>query len=489
MTMNLYAFSAADLNPAHDVAAAASASASAIGGAVWHAMAAGVSAVIMTAIKALIYAVMKLITAEILHTTPQFANTKFNPVQPAIFSPVWHVMVMVGIAFAVFILVVGVVSSILKGETGTMLKQLVFGLIAVMAMASPIPPIMAQAIFSLIDFFSKYILTAALSLSSHAGFTSSSTQSAEIAKNAVAMFAVSNPEYPIIFAVIISIAAVLAGVAVWLELIAREAIAYLIMGLFPLALAGMFYKGSARWVRRAVEGLLAVALGQIIIAILFAFAVSSLLAGGKSMSITDFGLFTMFMFLASMGLPIAMRVAPMAFEMGEAAFHASSLAGTARGSTIGKISPTKHGAMLGGKAVGAISGKIRGTGGPGGSGSGSGGAASQKPNAWNSLTERAAQVGEMSADMRSKTNGSGATNPGSTGIKPTGTTQAPTTPEPFTPKRNPTRSKTNGSGTPTARPHTTPTPDPITPIPPSTPEKPFSPRRNPKRFNPPRDSK
>jgi hypothetical protein len=476
--MNIFAASSiiSDLNPIHDVAAAAGASASAIGGAVWHAIAAGVSAVMMTAIKGLIYAVMKLITAEIMHTTPQFAHTKFNPVQPAIFSPVWSVMVRVGIAFAVFILVVGVVSSILKGETGTMLKQLVFGLIAVMAMASPIPPIMAQAIFSLIDFFSRYILTAALALSSHAGFFTSTTQSAQVAKDAVAMFSVSNPEYPVIFIVIIGIFAVLAGIAVWLELIAREAIAYLIMGLFPLALAGMFYKGSARWVRRAVEGLLAVALGQIIIAILFAFAVSSLLVGAQSMSITDFGLFTIFMFLASMGLPIAMRVAPMAFEMGEAAFHASSLASTARGHTTDKISPTRHGAMLGGKAASAVSGKLRGTGGSGGSGT------TTKANAWNSMTERAAQIGEMSADMQSK-----GTNPAPTGINPTGTTQAPTTSEPFAPKRNPTRhNPTPKSSPPIGRSGGTPsTPDPS---PPSTPKiEPFQPRRNPKRFNPPRD--
>ena len=90
----IFALSASDLNPIHDVAAAASASATAIGDATWKALAAGLSAVMMSAIKGLIGDLITAIIAMIQHTTPQFAHTKFNPVQPALFSPVWHVMVI-----------------------------------------------------------------------------------------------------------------------------------------------------------------------------------------------------------------------------------------------------------------------------------------------------------------------------------------------------------------------------------------------------------
>ena len=141
----IFALSVSDLNPIHDVAAAASASAAAIGDATWKALAAGLSAVMMTAIKGLVSGLLKAIITMIQHTSPQFAKTHYSPVQPALFSPVWHVMVIVGIMIAVLIMFVGVISSILKGETGTLFKQLVFGLIAVMAMASPVPRSFAKS--------------------------------------------------------------------------------------------------------------------------------------------------------------------------------------------------------------------------------------------------------------------------------------------------------------------------------------------------------
>lgn len=374
-------------------------------GALWKEIAKGISAAIMAGIKGLISGLIRTIIAMIQHTSPQFAKTHYSPVQPALFSPVWHVMVIVGVSVAVLIMFIGVISSILKGETGLLLKQLAFGLIAVMAMASPVPPLIAQAIFSVIQVFSKFILDAALAQAGHAGFFNSTTQSAIVAYKAVAIFTASNPAISLAFVALIGVFTALAAAAVWFELLAREAIAYLIMGLFPLALAGMFYKGSSRWLRRAVEGLLAVALGQIVIAILFAFAVSSLLLAGPSMSLTNFGLFGVFMFLAALGLPIAMRVAPMAFEFGEAAFHASSLAGSARGAVAAHTTGPAKAALtqrLHAPLVNKISGK---NGKPGG---GSGGGAKASPG--KSLTETIVSAAEIAASAKNGTdtaNGSG----------------------------------------------------------------------------------
>ena len=135
--------------------------------ALWKEIAQGVSAAIMAGIKGLISGLIRTIIAMIEHTSPQFAKTHYSPVQPALFNPVWHVMVIVGISVAVLIMFIGVISSILKGETGVLLKQLAFGLIAVMAMASPVPPLVAQAIFSLIRVFSKFILDSALAQAGH----------------------------------------------------------------------------------------------------------------------------------------------------------------------------------------------------------------------------------------------------------------------------------------------------------------------------------
>lgn len=382
-------------------------------GALWKEIAKGISAAIMAGIKGLISGLIRTIIAMIEHTSPQFAKTHYSPVQPALFNPVWHVMVIVGITCAVLVLFIGVTSSIISGETGTLLKQLAFGLIAVMVMASPVPPLIAQAIFSVIQVFSKFILDSALAQAGHAGFFNSTTQSAIVAYKAVAIFSASNPAISLAFVALIGAATALAAAAVWFELLAREAIAYLIMGLFPLALAGMFYKGSSRWLRRAVEGLLAVALGQIVIAILFAFAVSSLLLAGPTMSLTSFGLFGVFMFLAALGLPIAMRVAPMAFEFGEAAFHASSLAGSARGAVAAHTTGPAKAALtqrLHAPIVNKISGK---NGKPGGGSGGSSGGNSK--TARNSLTENIVSAAEIGSAGKNGTgtgtaNGNGTAN-------------------------------------------------------------------------------
>lgn len=470
------------LNPIHDVTAAASASASAIGDATWKAIASGMSAVIMTAIKGIISGLMRTIIAMIQHTTPQFAKTHYSPVQPALFNPVWHVMVIVGITFAVLIMFIGVISSILKGETGLLLKQLAFGLIAVLFMASPVPPLIAQAIFSVIDVFSRFILDAALAQGGHAGFFKSSGHSALVAKDAVAMFSAANPGISLGFIALVGIFTLLAAAAVWFELLAREAIAYLIMGLFPLALAGVFHKGSSRWLRRAIEGLLAVALGQIVIAILFAFAVSSLLLGGQNMSLTNFGLFAIFMFLASVGLPIAMRVAPMAFEFGEAALHSSSLAQSARGAVAAHTTaPAK--AALTQRVGGALTSKISGKGGAGKGGGGS--SAPKTPR--NSMTEAFAFAGEVGSSINrnngSTTPGSGTGNSGTTGTTTPGTsvkqgvTPGKTTPT-QSPRTNPTRSNQAKHDTPQAPkvnpPHPRPQPRP------GQPQQNFQPRRRPR---------
>lgn len=454
----IFALSLSDLNPVHDAAA--------IGHATWTAIAAGVSAAIMTAIKSLISGLLQAIITMINHTTPEFAKTHYNPVQPALFNPVWHVMVIVGITCAVLIMFIGIISSVVKGETGTLAKQLVYGLIAVMVMASPVPPLVAQAIFSVIDVLSRFILDSALAQAGHAGFFSSTSSSAIVAKNAVAMFTVTNPEISGTFVTLIGIFTALAAVAVWFELLAREAIAYLIMGLFPLALAGVFYKGSSRWLRKAIEGLLAVALGQIIIAILFAFAVSALLIGGQNMSLTNFGLFAIFMFLASIGLPIAMRVAPMAFEFGEAVLHANAVAATARSAVAATTTgPAK--AAITQRLHAPLAAKIMGGGGgkPGGGGSGG----SKPKTALNSLTEKMVSHAEISPS-----NGT-TTTPGSS-IKQGGTT-AKTTPAQG-PRTNPTR--------PNQAKHDTPQGPKVDPPgqpkvdPPTQPKKNFQPRRRPR---------
>ena len=363
----LLALSLSDFNPSHDVA-----------GAFLDALkvfTSWITSQIVHQLAALFQTLFDLITQEMLTTTPQFAHTKFNPVQPTLFSPVWGTMVKLAVVFAVLLMLVGVIAAVIRGEPGLLGKQLGLGFLGIVLMASPVIPDLVQALFDVIDVFSRYILSASLAAATHTALNAKMSLSSQITQ------AVANPfggalEGSLLGAIVILLGCI-AAVFIWFELLAREAIAYLIMALVPIALAGLFFKGTSRWIKKAIEGVIAVALAQIIIATVLSLAISSLLTSVKNNSITDAALFAIFMMIAAMGLPLAMRVAPMAFEFGEAALIGADVAKMAR-HHVGGGARAGAGAMSKGGGGG---GPTPGGGGPT-PGSGSGFGSGRGPDKW-----------------------------------------------------------------------------------------------------------
>ena len=347
----LLALAASDLNPVHDVAAAASAigsvSASAIGSAMLDAMksfATFVTNQIVTELNAILTALINLIVYIMRSTTPQFADTKFNPYQPTIFNPVWRVMVIVGVTFAVIIMTIGIISAVMRGESGLLGKQMLMGLVGVLLMASPIIPDVVQALFDTINVFSRYILSAGLTTTAAAAMHRNMSIGSQISAAVTGI----TPGIPPLLTTIVTLAACIAAIFVWFELLAREAIAYLIMALVPLALAGLFFKGTSAWLKKAVEGIIGVALAQIVIAVVLALGFSAALTSMKSDSITDGALFVVFMGLAALGLPIAMRVAPLALDAALVATDLSAMARRHAGGAMRKGASMAAGGMGGG---------------------------------------------------------------------------------------------------------------------------------------------
>jgi len=77
-------------------------------------------------------------------------------------------------------------------------------------------------------------------------------------------------------AVVVGIAAVLGGLAVWAELIVRAALVYVLVALSPLAFAVMVWPALRGVARRLAEVLMAVIVSKLVIAVTFAVGVAAL---------------------------------------------------------------------------------------------------------------------------------------------------------------------------------------------------------------------
>lgn len=367
---------ALSLNPAHDVASAFLAG--------MKDFAAWTMSAIMSALNAMLKSIIDLIISAMTHTTPQFADTKFNPVQPALFNPIWSTMVKLGVTIAVILMVVGIIAAVFRGEPGLLGRQLGLGLLGILLMASPIIPDLVQALFDVINVASRYILVTALQLAHHQSLSPATSVTAQLKQ---AELGLGLPSYAGTVGAILLILGCILALLVWLELVAREAIAYLVMALVPLALAGLFFKGTSTWIKKAVEGIIAVALSQIIIAVVLALGFSSLFNAVSSDSLTAGALFVVFMFIATLGLPLALRVAPLALD---AALVGTEISAMAR----------RHGARVGKAAIGKGAGLL---GGGAGAGAGAGGAVS-KPSPQDAISS-ASEGRDRAGDAGASTGG------------------------------------------------------------------------------------
>jgi hypothetical protein len=127
---------------------------------------------------------------------------------------------------------------------------------------------------------------------------------------------------------------VLLGVAalvVWVELLVRSLLVYLLVAFIPLGLAGLFWSETSRWLRRLIEMTAAVMLSQLVVVTVMTLAAADLSHGPLSTSdpaatadtvLTGVGL----VILASLALPVALRVVPHATEAAVAAGAGSRLA-------------------------------------------------------------------------------------------------------------------------------------------------------------------
>lgn len=121
---------------------------------------------------------------------------------------------------------------------------------------------------------------------------------------------------------------ILIAFTIWLELSLRAAVIYLLAAMVPIALIGLYWRRLTSWLVRLAEIIVAVALSQVVITMAMVLGTTligkSLNAnsGGPGMEIANIMQGLGLLFLASLGLPLTLRLVPMAVD---AAVHAGAM--------------------------------------------------------------------------------------------------------------------------------------------------------------------
>ena len=314
-----------------------------IGHAVWSAVSVGIFGWFIRGCQSFLTWTLNAMVSELTRaTTPAFAvlGSTHNT---SLFLPIWDAMTRVGLLVSVVVLFIGVTATVIRGESGLLARQVLIGLAATLLMASPVPRFMAQGLFDGIDGLSRFIFA----YGAGAGGIGKAVLVPGWFNSRVTAMANSLliPARYSIETLLFLIVATILSIFVWFEMVIREAIAYLVMALVPLALAGAYWKTMWSWTRRAVELLVAIAFSQLVIAILVTLAIDSFAAMFTNSGFLSLGgiaaegmMCLSFLFLATLGLPMAMRVVPMALAHGGDALAAMEVSRHLRGrvSTMAK---------------------------------------------------------------------------------------------------------------------------------------------------------
>jgi hypothetical protein len=118
--------------------------------------------------------------------------------------------------------------------------------------------------------------------------------------------------------------AAIAAFMLWIELAVRSALILVATAFLPLGLAGLLWPRTASWLRRLGEIVVAVAISKLVIVVVLILGAAALTESTVSLSTPGADIDAMvngvaFLGLATFGLPMALRVVPLAAE---AAMHA-----------------------------------------------------------------------------------------------------------------------------------------------------------------------
>jgi hypothetical protein len=258
-------------------------------------------------------------------TTPDFTSWFAGP---------WRAMLSVVAWLSVPILFVGVGTAAVKGDLPSVLRR-GLGAPAVMALGTAAALPVTAGILTLVNGCCGLLVD--LAIGGNQGFGQGLGRLSTFALAATA--ATGGAALPGLAAALIVALAGFAALVIWFVLALRGALLYLEVLAVPLALCGLYWGGTAHWIKRLVDLIIATILSQLVITMLMVLAAADVNGGHLSVSssagadMSTLFLSVSFLLLGSLALPMALKHVPGATE--HAAAAASQIGGPGRMTYMG----------------------------------------------------------------------------------------------------------------------------------------------------------
>ena len=258
-------------------------------------------------------------------TTPDFTSWFAGP---------WRAMLTVVAWLSVPILFVGVGTAALRGDLNSVLKR-GLGAPVLMAVGTAVAVPVTAGVLTLVNGCCGLLVDVAIG--GNQGFGQGLSHLSDFALSATV--ASGGSTLPGLAAALIVALAGLAALVIWFVLALRGALLYLEVLAIPLALCGLYWGGTAHWIKRLVDLIVATILSQLVITMLMVLAAADLnssqlsVTGSVGGDMTTLFLSVAFLLLGSLALPMALKHVPAATE--HAAAAASQISGPGRMTYMG----------------------------------------------------------------------------------------------------------------------------------------------------------
>ena len=367
------------------------------------------------------------------------------------FQGPWRAMLTVASLAALPLFLAGVLESLAHGEGVAGLGR-VLGRLMLAGVGALIALALVQLLLSLVDVSCEVVER-----------TSGISISAALARLGTALgvtAVVEGGAVAAIGAVLLALLAALAALTLWLELAMRTVLILVTTAFLPLGLSGLLWPKTASWLRRLGEILTAIAISKLVIVVVLVLGAAALTNSAVSLTTPGADIDSMvngiaFLGLATLGLPIALRVVPFAAE---AALSAG------RGGILMRSGSAASRLAAGASSTSTLMRRVRGTGGSGSDGDAPplGGTASAGPGGGSS----GGSSGRGPAAGGPTSRGPTGSNSGGRGPRgPAKGSSAPTAPGPAAPAGSVTSPRGVSSTTAPTAPHSGAAPVRSTPAP------------------------
>ena len=195
-------------------------------------------------------------------TTPDFTSWFAGP---------WRAMLSVVAWLSIPILFVGVGTAALRGDLTSVLKR-GLGAPVLMAVGTAVAVPVTAGVLTLVNGCCGLLVDVAIG--GNQGFGQGLTHLSDFALSATV--ASGGSGLPGLAAALIVALAGLAALVIWFVLALRGALLYLEVLAIPLALCGLYWGGTAHWIKKLVDLIVATILSQLVITMLMVLAAADL---------------------------------------------------------------------------------------------------------------------------------------------------------------------------------------------------------------------